>query len=356
VTEPAPAGSPRQALDQAIFEFKRNYWTKPGIGPEYHHYALEPAPITRAKNLVEFGLVLSHVLGPRVLDAGAGTGRITSTLRNSGHRAISLDYSMEMLRTAAVAASKHGAHAPSIQGDVFKLPFADNAFDSVVSMTVLRHFPQWREILAEYLRVVRPGGRVVFDAASGDQESFIRRQFGKSPPTNDPMHYNAPVALMDMYAIAGKLGVSIHWMGPYDFFNENELLKRIHGENYNGFLAELKSLLSSDEAIAVYFMLSRHVFCRVSPACSSSWFIVLTKGQTQSGPPQWPTFSRVFEPKSIEEVVQAIWADQPTRSRDLVDSIQALRTVSGTSSLLGFLDAEFVAKMPSTSWNWALPA
>ena len=347
----------RGPSDEEILEFKRNYWTKPGIGAEYHHFALEPAPITRAKNIVEFGFVLAHTLGPRVLDAGAGTGRFQITLRKAGHKAVALDYSLDMLRTAISSARRQSLDAPCTRGDVFKMPFRDDTFDSVVSMTVIRHFPQWREILAEYARVVRPGGRIVFDAASGDQESFMRRHYGRESvgKASAPMNFNAPVSLMDIYAIASKLGMRIHWMGPYDFFNENALLKHIHGEAYAPFLDALKGLLSTDDAIAVYFMLSRHVLGRVSPACSSSWFIVLEKGHRETDPPRWPQFPRGFQPKSVEELVEAALSDDPRRSRELVASLQALRNVSHPGKLLAYLDEQFVASVPGPAWNWALP-
>jgi SAM-dependent methyltransferase len=96
--------------------------------------------------------------GARALDLGCGTGRLSAALRGDGHRTVALDASAEMLRLA-----RQRAGVPAVQSDAFALPLADGAFDAVVALRLLFHFPDPRPLLSEMRRVVRPGGGLVFD-------------------------------------------------------------------------------------------------------------------------------------------------------------------------------------------------
>ncbi len=51
-----------------------------------------------------------------------------------------------------------------VDGDV-RLPFADNSFDAIISIDAMNHFPQRDELLAEWHRILRPGGRFLFTDA-----------------------------------------------------------------------------------------------------------------------------------------------------------------------------------------------
>ena len=50
-----------------------------------------------------------------------------------------------------------------VAGDIFRLPFTDGSVDGIWNVGVMEHFthPQIDRILAEFRRVLRPGGRVV---------------------------------------------------------------------------------------------------------------------------------------------------------------------------------------------------
>ena len=95
----------------------------------------------------------------RVLDIGAGTGDLAEAFRRAGvGRVVALDVSGEMLRRAR---GKYGAEIEWLQGDGQRLPFADHQFDAVASAFVLRNLPQLEASLAEMVRVLKPGGRLV---------------------------------------------------------------------------------------------------------------------------------------------------------------------------------------------------
>lgn len=96
------------------------------------------------------------VLGPRVVELGAGTGVIAAGLEAAGHRAVGVDLSEAMLRQALPRIGPRVAVA-----DVDQLPMADASADSVVFVWVLQLVDDPFDTLREAARVVRPGGRVI---------------------------------------------------------------------------------------------------------------------------------------------------------------------------------------------------
>jgi ubiquinone/menaquinone biosynthesis C-methylase UbiE len=99
---------------------------------------------------------LAQVAHARVLDIGCGTGllacRIMETFPRT--RVVGCDFSGGMLARAA-------ARGPSVcwvQGDGCRLPFTDRGFDAIVSTEAFHWFPDQAAALAEFFRVLRPGG------------------------------------------------------------------------------------------------------------------------------------------------------------------------------------------------------
>jgi SAM-dependent methyltransferase len=103
--------------------------------------------------------VMQAILDPlpigTALDAACGTGRYAAYLARRGHHVIGVDSSPDMLARARVP------HASFVQGDVHQLPLADNAVDIVVSALALVHVPSLAPLMAEFARVLRPGGHLV---------------------------------------------------------------------------------------------------------------------------------------------------------------------------------------------------
>ena len=95
--------------------------------------------------------------GQRVLDIAAGTGTSSEPFADSGVDVVPADFSLGMLRVGHRRRSDLGFTA----ADAMRLPFADDAFDVVTMSFGLRNVADPATALREFLRVTRPGGRLV---------------------------------------------------------------------------------------------------------------------------------------------------------------------------------------------------
>ena len=106
----------------------------------------------------------------RVLDFGCGTGIHTRAVAEIAAWAVGIDVSHRLVRKAQ--AKLHGARGSVLVGDATHMPFADSAFDAVLSYgEPLSHIAEPAPALAELARVVRSGGRVIL---SVDNEWNVR--------------------------------------------------------------------------------------------------------------------------------------------------------------------------------------
>jgi demethylmenaquinone methyltransferase/2-methoxy-6-polyprenyl-1,4-benzoquinol methylase len=96
----------------------------------------------------------------RVLDVGCGTGFATVALLEETDDVHGLDQSVHQLEQAW---AKLGKHDPVrfTMGDAERLPYADDSFDAVWSSGSIEYWPNPVDALAEFRRVVRPGGQVL---------------------------------------------------------------------------------------------------------------------------------------------------------------------------------------------------
>src|SRR5450432_3851651 len=103
---------------------------------------------------------LAYLLGLEgiaLLDAACGTGRFAGFLARRGHRVIGVDSSPDML--ACARQRVHGAEFHVAELD--RLPLPDDRVDVIVCALALDHVPRLDPVLAEFARVLRPGGDLV---------------------------------------------------------------------------------------------------------------------------------------------------------------------------------------------------
>jgi ubiquinone/menaquinone biosynthesis C-methylase UbiE len=94
------------------------------------------------------------------LDAGCGTGFLSFELAGRGHRVTGIDFAPAMLAEARRKAAERGVSIRFEEGDAEQLPFVSGSFDLVVSRHVLWTLPHPEAAIDEWIRVLRPGGRL----------------------------------------------------------------------------------------------------------------------------------------------------------------------------------------------------
>ncbi|HEY4461803.1 MAG TPA: class I SAM-dependent methyltransferase [Streptosporangiaceae bacterium] len=97
------------------------------------------------------------------LEIGAGSGAMTAQLLTlyPRFRMVATDYDTELVSTAEQLLAGFGKRASVQRADAAQLPFPDGRFDLVLSAAMLHHVIEWDKALAEAVRVLRPGGRLI---------------------------------------------------------------------------------------------------------------------------------------------------------------------------------------------------
>ncbi|CAN5858516.1 class I SAM-dependent methyltransferase [soil metagenome] len=107
---------------------------------------------------------LLREVGGRMLEIGAGTGRNLEHYSETVEHLVLLEPDRHMrARLAEVVPTTSLAATVEVNdGGAEALPFADESFDAVVSTLVLCSVPDQRTALDEIVRVLRPGGSLLF--------------------------------------------------------------------------------------------------------------------------------------------------------------------------------------------------
>lgn len=139
---------------------------------------------TQAKKLMRF--VES---GAKVLVPGAGVGRDTEMLSDTGFECTALDVSPQVLEEA----KSRGVKATYLVHDIRKgLPFPDASFDAIFSDSVLEHIPkrEIKNIMKEYYRVLVPHGILYIGVKAGAGEVYYRYDVGSKTHRRFYITYN----------------------------------------------------------------------------------------------------------------------------------------------------------------------
>jgi ubiquinone/menaquinone biosynthesis C-methylase UbiE len=129
----------------------------------------------------EVEAAIARALGDKpvgaLIDIGTGTGRMLELFGRAARRALGVDRSPEMLRLARVKLAQAGIQSAELrQGDMYALPIASGAADTVILHQVLHYAQQPAAAVAEAARLLRAGGRLlIVDFAPHDIEELRLR-------------------------------------------------------------------------------------------------------------------------------------------------------------------------------------
>lgn len=111
------------------------------------------------KNLIEE--MAKPAQGEKVLDIGSGTGLYSLWLAGKGLNVSAVDQSEVMMKIAKKKAEEAKLAIDWNLGDAESLPFAENTFDLVISITAVEFMDKPQAVLQEAMRVLKPSGRLV---------------------------------------------------------------------------------------------------------------------------------------------------------------------------------------------------
>lgn len=129
-------------------------------------WGIDFGELGRSQTLKKLEKALGRPAGhyPRALEIGAGTGYYCLNLLQHGvlGAAVATDISPGMLATLRANAGRLGLPVETVVAEAESLPLDDASFDLVFGHAVLHHLPDLDRAFAEFLRVLRPGGTLVF--------------------------------------------------------------------------------------------------------------------------------------------------------------------------------------------------
>lgn len=149
--------------------------------------------------------------GQQVLEVGCGRGVGVEVLldRLGAQQVTAFD-----LDPAQVDRACRRLHArPSVSlsvGDATQVEARDDSFDAVVVFGILHHVPDWRAAVAEIARVLRPGGRLLFEEVPRHVlDTWVMRTFTEHP-REDRFEAEDLVEQLQRRGLHGSAGVRRH--------------------------------------------------------------------------------------------------------------------------------------------------
>jgi ubiquinone/menaquinone biosynthesis C-methylase UbiE len=122
--------------------------------------------------------------GTLVLDAAAGTGNAAIPAAQRGAKVTASDLTPELLEAGRNRREVHGLEIDWVEADAENLPFADQAFDVVMSTVGVMFAPHHQPVADELVRVCRPGGTV--GLLSWTPEGIVGEMFRTMAPFAPP--------------------------------------------------------------------------------------------------------------------------------------------------------------------------
>jgi len=177
----------------------------------------------------------------KVLDIGAGQGRLSSYLSKLGFNVMAFDISKEQLEFLHKKYPKIDFRV----GDAKNLPFNDNSFDAVTSQWFMGHFSKWKELCSEQIRVCKVGGIVAFDFSFHEHYLYAQAALGKlniehiiDGAVYNPNSRKHATTYKELDEFCHNNGCIIQAIMPHSFFVLNQFIEGSISQNEINLLKE----------------------------------------------------------------------------------------------------------------------
>ncbi len=145
--------------------------------------------------------------GEQVLDVACGSGPAALAAARRYCRVTGIDFVPSLLERARARAGVDGLDAEFVEADAQDLPFADDAFDAVLSVYGVQFAPDQQCAARELVRVTRPQGRIVLASPvphgwSGDFFAVHGRHNPPAPGLASPLRWGTDEGLAELFGDA----------------------------------------------------------------------------------------------------------------------------------------------------------
>ncbi len=182
--------------------------------------------------------------GKRLMEVGAGFGRLTSEYHNY-EQVVLVDYSLSQLRYAQEQLGTSDRFV-YVAADAYHLPFRAGVFDGATIIRVIHHIADVKAALGEVRRVLAPGGTLILEYANKRHIKamlrYARKQQTWSPYTLEPVEFvelNFDFHPRYMRQRLNEAGFTLQHSIPVSFFRLDALKQRVDAS----LLARLDDLL-----------------------------------------------------------------------------------------------------------------
>jgi ubiquinone/menaquinone biosynthesis C-methylase UbiE len=262
----------RKKMDEKAAEkiraFKRSAWISTESAQVYCNDVEKlSAGTVRAREIV------SRFANGIILDVGSGTGRISKYMKSKGKNVFSLDISRAML-----ASQKD--YLPCTCSDMENLPFRADTFDTVTGVWVLTHFPNWRVIMKELIRVLKEGGRLVFDVACKEHLDWAKKYSSNlEQKYSTPGSFMAFVSVEELSLFLKDNGMQLEAVFPFDHLSSGNELLQILLKKSVVTQRDLDALLALPEVIQFWCQIEEQVLSDLPPGLSFDNLVVAVKSR-----------------------------------------------------------------------------
>jgi ubiquinone/menaquinone biosynthesis C-methylase UbiE len=190
------------------------FWRTIASGYETHGGNVAPYGTAAYQHWVEALAGVLPAPPADVLDVATGTGYVALTAASLGHRVTAIDLSAPMLDELRAHATERSLIVSARRGDAVVPEFPVASFDAVTNRHLLRTLREPQKALANWLALLRPGGRLVaidgFWFTSSDEAPPLFDQH-YTPATREQlplMHLDHPDPILEMLTAVGFVEVT----------------------------------------------------------------------------------------------------------------------------------------------------
>jgi SAM-dependent methyltransferase len=179
-----------------------------------------------------------------------------------------------------------------VQGELERLPFAAQAFDTTISIDAFAHYPDWAANLDELVRVTRSGGRIIVDIGSRDHIEAVAQHRGCTPDEvsaaerDSPDLYVLRLSSAELHAYAADRDISLVALVPCGAVFGALVPNYWVTESYafrSGGMDRMTSWVGADPLLFAFAQfIEREIVQRLPPAVCGRVFAIFEREPNQS--------------------------------------------------------------------------